>query len=406
VGDLLAADSWVLPEYDGSSLVAVMPAVARSLGVGTMPQQPFSPALAFPAAQRVLVVMCDGLGWLNLAERKAHARFLRSQLDQMQVLTSVFPATTAAAIPSFGTGAPPGQTGMVGYTVRNPANDALVNLVPWTQVSDPAVVATPVGNSQSPRFAIPPAEFQPEPRIFETLHQAGMKVTCVGGAKYAGSGLTQAAFGQPAYLVAEQPAARADAVVRLLRNRHGKQLVYLYWGELDKAGHRYGPDSTEWADALTDFDSEFARLLKQLPAGTLVVLTADHGQVTSDPTQQVDVAQNPELKVGVVLVAGEARAAHVYLHDAEDPALAAARWQNCLGDKAQVWTRSQAIEKGLFGPVRLPVRPWIGDLVVAAQGAATVVDSRTQTANSLTLPGVHGSATPTEMLIPLFVELI
>jgi hypothetical protein len=47
------------------------------------------------------------------------------------------------------------------------------------------------------------------------------------------------------------------------------------------------------------------------------------------------------------------------------------------------------------------VRPLIGDLVVAATGRATVVDSRTQTPASLQLVGVHGSLTPAELRVPL-----
>jgi len=45
----------------------------------------------------------------------------------------------------------------------------------------------------------------------------------------------------------------------------------------------------------------------------------------------------------------------------------------------------------------------IGDLVVAATGCNGVVDSRTQTPHSLLLRGMHGSLTPGEMLVPLFV---
>ena len=395
---------FVLPTYGSDSLLNVVP---RNI----------------PDAKRVVIVLCDGLGWHNLDLRKAHAPFLRRQMSAMTLLTTAFPSTTAAAIPSLGTGKSPGQTGFVGYTVRNPDDGALVNLIPWTQNLDPTIVATPVGNSQAPKFSIPPETFQRETQIFAKLQESGVLVTCVGGAKFAGSPLSTAAFGKTGYAIAEQPKDRIDAVVRQLKRTTQPQLVYLYWGDLDKIGHNLGPESPEWADALTDFDAEFARLAKEAPKGTLIILTADHGQVTADPEQQIDVATTPELAQGVALVAGEARAVHVYLNNSigvvsrqgaalpqptetnrptdSDNIKAAARWRNYLTDRAMVWTKAQAIDLGLFGPVREEVKPWIGDLVVAATGQTTIVDSRTQTTNSLTLKGVHGSLTPAEMQIPL-----
>jgi len=96
----------------------------------------------------------------------------------------------------------------------------------------------------------------------------------------------------------------------------------------------------------------------------------------------------------------------VYLNRSEPSELAAERWRNYLGGRAVVWTREQAIQLGLFGPVSPHVEPWIGDLVVAARGQVTIVDSRTQTANSLILKGVHGSLTRTEMEIPLLTMLL
>ena len=418
------------------SLLGVLPGVARALGLivpdgvtvpdgatvhdGAMvPDEVTAPdveAPKFPNAQRALIVLCDVLGWHNLDSRKAHAPYLRRQMPQMQKLTTTFPSTTAAAIPSFGTGKAPGQTGFVGYTVRNPDDGALVNLVPWTHNLDPTIVATPVGNSQAPKFSIPPTRYQPSKTVFQLLIEAGVPVTNVGSAKFAGSGLSTAAFGKTGYAVAETPKDRIDAVLRQLRKFADKQLVYLYWGDLDKIGHQFGPDSNEWADALTDFDAAFQRLVTEAPRGTLIVLTADHGQITPDPAQQIDVATTPALAEGVALVAGEARAVHVYLTTApgfrlraidrataQPPEIeaAAARWRNYLGDKAQMWTRAEALQAKIFGPVRPEVEPWIGDLVVAPTGVVTIVDSRTQTANSLTLKGVHGSLTPTEMEIPL-----
>lgn len=375
----------VAPRYDGAGLGAVLPAVADALGVavtaGARTGARARAALGLPTAQRACVVLVDGLGHGNLTERAGHAPFLRSLLAEGQVLTAGFPSTTAASMALFGTGTGPGRTGMVGYTARNPSTGALANLVSWDGVGDAR-------------------DWQREPTIFEQVAAAGIPVTSVGPAKFAGSGLTEAALRGGGYHRAERLADRVDATVYELM---GPALVYLYWGEVDKVGHHHGWGSWQWGEELGTLDRELARLERALPPNTLLVVTADHGMVDVDRSQRWDVAGTPELSDGVDLVAGEPRALHVHTETGTrgGAEAVAARWRTALGGAAVVVTRDEAIGAGWFGPVAEHVRPVIGDVVVATTGRATVVDSRTQTAASMELVGVHGSFTPEEMYVPL-----
>jgi len=368
----------VLPGRGRHCVGSVLPAVAGALGV---PLDGETAGPAIPAASRVCVVLVDGLGWTNLSERAGHAPFLRRALAGSEPLTSTFPSTTATAMGTFGVGLPPGSTGMLGYTVRDPGTGTLGNLVSWT--------------------GLPPAEqWQPEPTIFQRLVAAGSAVTSVGPARFAGSGLTQAALRGAAYVAAESLPARVDAAVAALRQ---PGLAYLYWGDVDKAGHHHGWGSWQWGDALAELDFELGRLARSLPRGTVVVITADHGMVDVDLAARWDVAHHATLGRDVALVAGEPRALHLHLHDQADPVAVRDRWAQVLEQHAVVLTRDDAIAAGLLGDVVERVRPVIGDVVVAMRGRATVVDSRTQTPASLELVGVHGSLTPSEMLIPCLV---
>jgi len=369
----------VLPGRGRHCVGSVLPAVAAALGVPLDDDEGAGPSI--PAASRVCVVLVDGLGYANLSERAGHAPFLRRALAGSEPLTSTFPSTTATAMGTFGVGLPPGSTGMLGYTVRDPDTGTLGNLVSWT--------------------GLPPAErWQPEPTIFQRLVAAGTTVTSVGPARFAGSGLTQAALRGAGYVAAESLSARVDGCVAALRQ---PGLAYLYWGDVDKAGHHHGWGSWQWGDALADLDFELGRLARSLPRGTVVVITADHGMVDVDLRARWDVAHHATLGRDVALVAGEPRALHLHLEDRADPAAVRDRWAQVLEHHAVVLTRDDAIAAGLLGTVVERVRPVIGDVVVAMRGRATVVDSRTQTPASLELVGVHGSLTPSEMLIPCLV---
>ena len=377
--------TFVAPAYGGSGLDAVLPGVLGALGASG--GDPAATArLGLPAATRACVVLVDGLGWENLRERAGHASFLRPRLNDpatARPLTTTYPSTTAAAIGTFGTGAAPGRTAMLGYTVRDPASERLVGLVSWDGAPDPR-------------------SWQREAPLLEVAASGGLPVTSVGPARFAGSGMTVAALRGGAYVPAERLGDRVSVAARALR---APGLVYLYWGDVDKVGHHEGWRSAAWGHAVEELDAELSLLARSLPAGTLLVVTADHGMVDVDPARRWDVATDPVLREDVALVGGEPRASHLYLEPGADPYAVAARWSAHLGDAALVGVREDVVAAGLFGPVAPHVLPVIGDVVVAATGRASVVDSRTQTPASLTLVGVHGSLTPAEMQIPLVALL-
>lgn len=414
----------IAPSYGLTSLAAVLPAAAGALGYELTTATGIDARTAaeelaggFGEVTRCVVVVVDGLGTHNLADRGGHAPTMRGLLPGSRTLTSSFPSTTAAALSTLGTGTGPGRTGMLGYTQRNPATGGLATLVSWQEESDPYRR----GPRMSQPLPIVPRDLQREPTVLETLVAHGAGVSAPGPKKYNNSGMTSAALRGPEYVVTGNRFGDAvDATATALRVRDGAEhrLVYLYQGAVDKAGHKHGWTSPQWGEALEDTDRELRRLLRSVPRGTLVLVTADHGQVATTPDRQHDVAADPVLSDGVALLGGEPRALHVYTTDGADPADVATRWADRLGGDAVVRLRDDAVRQGWFGPAAGPgsevpdhVRAAMGDVVVATtggeggSGAATVVDSRLHSPEARAMPGVHGSLTPYEMRIPLLVAV-
>lgn len=380
---------FLTPRYDTESLSAVLPAAAACLGVdltvtGGLNSVRAHHDLGLPVTNRVCVILVDGLGSRLLAERVGHAPTMRKLLPAATELTVGFPSTTAASLGSFGTGTAPGCTGMLGYTIRNASTGQIGNMVSWTGLDDPF-------------------EVQREPTIFTQVADAGREVTSVGPKRFAESGMTRAALRGARYVGVESLEDRVDAAAYELT---APGLVYLYWGDIDKVGHHNGWGSHQWGDALSEFDAQLGRLLRSLPRNTLVLLTADHGMVDVDPGLRWDIASEPELRSGIKLVAGEPRATHLYVEDGIDVADVVTRWRTRLESHAVVLPKEEAIARGWFGPVASHVGASIPDIVVAASGRATIVDSASQTPASIGLKGVHGSLTPNEMLVPLLVEQV
>jgi len=326
-------------------------------------------------ADQLLLILVDGLGYELIQEYAGHTPTLRRMRDDIRSIHTVVPSTTAAAITAFGTGERPGTTNMVGFSVAY--GGGVMNLL--------AMEGGPA-----------PPEWQPVPTYFERLAAAGVASAVISPARFAGSGLTGAALRGARHVPAETLDDRVSAALRELRA--GTPVVYLYWSEIDHAGHGSGVGSDSWIGALEEFDAGLARLLRSLPAGVRTVMTADHGMINVDASQIVDVASTPALRDGVRVVAGETRAVHVHTDEGRADEVEM-RWRDVLGESAWIISReeiSALIGEGDGASI-------IGDFLVLARGRCGVVDSRTQSASAIAMPGVHGSLTSTEMRIPVVV---
>jgi len=372
----------IVPRYDETCLGAVLPGAARVLGVDTG-----HPAARLPDAQRVCVVIIDGLGRQLLEEEARCAPFLSSLLPDGRTLTAGCPSTTATSMGSFGTGLSPGRHGLVGYEVMDPDRGVLLNQLRWDPATDPV-------------------RWQPHQTVFQTLTGAGIPVSQIGNPEFFGSGLTTAALRGSEFVGTKRLHDRVDLALDILREAK-PGLVYLYWGDVDCAGHVNGWRSREWRRALRRTDRELSRLAGSLGTGTLLLITADHGMVDVPHADRLDLAERPELDAGIAVLGGEARFAQAYCRpDAvgADVAALTGALSAAIGDRAWVRTRDEAIAEGWFGPVQDRVRGRIGDVVIAARGTFALVDSRTARPQLLALIGQHGSLTAAEQLVPLLIH--
>ena len=368
----------MLPAYGSHALCDLLPAVARALGAAWDEPERDRSDLLLPSAASYVVLLVDGLG-ARLLERYAHAAPYLSSLPALPGTCGV-PSTTATSLASLGTGLPPGRHGLVGFCIRVPGSDLLLNHLLWDQHVDPV-------------------EWQPHPTGFGRLAAQGVAVTQVTKREFRGSGLTEAAARGAEFVGADRVGERIARV--LTAARRTPSLTYLYDGDLDWTGHRYGVASTAWLQQLAIVDAMAEQLRDVLPASTTLVVVADHGMVDSPLEARLDVDERLELRDGVALVGGEARFRHLYCRPGA-VAEVVATWRAVLGAGATVLTREEAAARGWFGPVDVGVRPRIGDVVVACHGNRAVLASHTFPLET-SLVGLHGSLTADEMLIPILV---
>lgn len=364
----------LLPRYAESTLAELLPSVLAALGVATEPNP-----LGLDPVRRACVLLIDGLGRGQLRANAGCAPYL-SSLPERTRLTSCAPSTTPTSLTSLGTGLPPGVHGILGFKLRIPGEQRLLNHLHWSDRVDPV-------------------RWQPEPTAFGRATAAGIAAFSVGPASFRDSGLTIAATRGASYIDAETGPERVDAAGAAL-GRVDRGFAYVYWGKVDQVGHVHGVDSEEWRAAVREADGFAARLADRLPGGCPLWVTADHGMVDVPEQAKIDAETAPQMADGMLLLGGEPRFRHVYTRTGA-AADVLARWRAALDGHAWVVSRQDAVEAGWFGPrVRPEVLPRIGDVLAVPYDRSAIV-ARVGEPQGTALVGYHGSLTRAETEVPL-----
>jgi hypothetical protein len=369
----------IVPAYQSTTLGELMPSIGAHLAVPGYSEDSFR----LPQSSRYVVVLIDGLGWNLLRRAVVAAPFFRSLLGGALPITSAVPSTTVTSLGSLGTGQPPGQHGLVGYTSRVPSTGEILNGLTWESDLVPTI-------------------YQSKPTFFERASESDVFVTSVALARFQGTGLTEAALRGAAFVPFSDESAE-DLRIALIVDaalRGDRAVVYAYERELDHYGHVHGCNSVDWLQQLGRIDAMCARLRAALPSQVTLIITGDHGMVDIPSDQRIVAEDDPALMAGVSALAGEARFRQLYV-DQELPSRVADRWRARLGELAWVRTRDEAIDEGWFATIDDQLRERWGHVLVALRGDWAVMTSAFP--REYTLIGMHGSLTPAEMLVPLLV---
>jgi hypothetical protein len=304
---------------------------------------------------RELLFLIDGFGFDTLT-KYADVMPTMSRMINFGKIQTAFPSTTATSLATLTTGELPGVHGMLGYTVQVPRSGGrLLNALKWDERVDPE-------------------NWQPVETLFQKASNVGISVTHVAAKRYENTGFTRAVFRGAQYKGAN---VVADLVSETKLALHKTpSFVYLYVNDLDAAGHSDGVGSDKWIAALSAIDQMVSQLMKEVPKGTRIWVTSDHGMINVE--EMIVIGQDNPLLSGVSVVAGEPRARHIYLTEDSVQARvdAAGVWQQYLQDKAVVLTREEAISSNLFGAALSPDSiDRMGEIIAIARGGVILVDA-------------------------------
>ncbi|NBC47049.1 MAG: phosphodiesterase [Gammaproteobacteria bacterium] len=382
------------PDYQGGSIVNLMASLLTARGRrGQFGRMPYPEARLLPAAElgrarHIVLLVIDGLGdaWL---QRQSPTGPLASH--RLGALSSVFPPTTATAITTYLTGDAPQQHGMTGWYMWLQELGSILAVLPGTPRH---------GGSGYQDAGIDPAQLFGHQPLSERLETESVVIS---PKQIARSPYNLAHLGQATLHVYKNLAGMFRQIATAVKRARSPSFIYAYWPELDAVGHQRGIESPQALTHLEQIEAQLSTLLERLAGtDTLLLVSADHGQLDSQPDALIELSKLPELVDCLrIPLCGEPRAAYCYL----GPNQAHRFEQLCikhLEPHFSLHPSAELVEAGLFGLGKAHPRlhERIGDYTLIARDNA-VIHQQLAHQKAFEQIGVHGGLSPAELMVPL-----
>jgi hypothetical protein len=394
------------PFYDGYSIANLPAGICAWLGCPLPSARPLAAEFsgAFSASySHVIFILVDGLGWDSLQSLRENDRTpaweALLQSGQLLPLTSVAPSTTSAALTTLWTARQPAEHGIIGYEMFLKEFGLIANIILQS-------VSSFIGESGSlARAGFDPFTFLPVPTLGGHFLSNGIRAFALQPEPINGSGLSQMLLKD----VQTQSYRSLDELWALVGDiqtsyQHSKTYTYIYWGELDTLSHQVGPGDRQVREKWDDFARGLEAFVRgrQGRAGrdTLLLLSADHGQIPTEIQEDYDLRNHPDLVSHLVMLpSGEGRLPFLFVKPGHVDTVAASlarKW----GDQFQMAPAEKVLASGLLGsrPPCAETVERLGQQVVFPRGNAYWwwVNKENR------LHGRHGGLSREEMLVPFF----
>ena len=324
-------------------------------------------ACSYPDYSVALIIL-DGLGLELFNSVLGSSSFLQRHFKE--TVSSVFPATTAAALTSIATGLSPGEHGILGWTLYD--GNILFNPLPWMNEE----TRSPLKDEVDPRevFKFPSMMGSCQAKVRTSLSAYSdshfTRATCRGMNRM--------------HCSSEDLGEALTKLGRIWKKNPAGSFTYIYCRQPDGLEHQHGPDSPEVAKLVHKVDRQLGDFW-ELSGNRKrkIFITADHGQILGE-----DIF--PEIKSCVMSV--EARSPAFFVK----PGFSRDEAETELRDRLPGWavlTADEVEELGLLGStLSAQAREQLGDFFCLTISREIIGPSMQK--------GVHGGMTPMEMRVP------
>lgn len=356
--------------------------------------------------RRVICVLIDGLSllrlrqWIKTDQLPVWTEWLEEGI--LLPLTSIVPSTTSSALTSLWTGRSPAEHGVVGYEMWLKEYGIVINTV----IHAPMSYKNDYGSLVKAGFRAD--EFIPFPKLGTHLSQNGVNSHAFQHFSISRSELSKMLLKDTQMHTFNTATDLWINLLQLIESKPNERMYnWVYWGEIDFFSHHYGPNDKRVFAELLNFTYTFQQsfllpMKRKQKNDTLVILTADHGEIVTNKNPQFELRHHPSLIQRLhIMPTGEHRLAYLYVRPGQAENVKA-YIKNTWGENFTIINSRHAVKAGLLGPgIHHPLlSDRTGEFMVVANNDSYLWWAESE--NSMV--GRHGGMSPDEMLVP-FIAL-
>ena len=384
-----SSEGTVLPDYEKGSIVNLMSSIASGLGS----ESPYESLEMIDQRQlerteNVILLILDGIGHEYLRE-KGKDTLLYKEMEGK--VTSVFPSSTASAVPTFFTGLAPQQHAITGWYTFLKELGVVTTILPFK----PRFGDRPLDESDVDISSILSSR-----SLMEDIDRKMIDITP--------EKLKDSAFNSFFNREAERRGYSSlkdlfSLLKRSIVSEDDKTYIKAYWNGFDSAAHDDGYKSVSASKAFLDVDLGLRALVEKIKdTDATLIITSDHGFIDSERERSIRLEDHPELQDCLTLpLCGDHRSVFCYVRPSKADKFEA-YWEENLKDFCFMFKSEELIENDYFGLFEpdpdLPHR--IGDYTLIMKDNYILHDTLANEEENF-IVGNHGGISDKEMYVPV-----
>ena len=375
----------ITPIYNGLSITNIGSFILDNFEVThNYTRVSFPIDVEIPKKKKVIFLLIDALGYnlLNYARNNSELKAFNELMNNglYTVITSTFPSTTATALPSIYTASSPGMNGALGYRFYAREFGNLVN-----------PLFSKLGVNKNCPVKYEETWFIPIKTIFEILNDNYIPNYSIVRSDYLSSTFDKSVYRGTKEIGYLTLSDLYNKIIELLKIE--TVFINVYWWSIDALSHHYSPYTSIVLSEVKFIDYFLSMLIDSIDNDTLLIISADHGQIDTTNKKTIHLREFEESK-NIILPVSDVRAPYIYTNGKLQKEFFE-RFENIVALE-----KTEAINLGLFGDsVHFEER--IGDYVIIIKDDSSLDFISEE--SELNLLGKHGNLTEDEMLVPLIL---
>lgn len=381
----------VLPNYKDSSIVNLMSSIGNVYNYKSdYGELKILKSNELKKYKNIALVVIDGLGY-DFIKKYGKGTFLDNNIRDK--ITSVFPSATSCAITALSSGDSTQQHALTGWFTYFKEAGIL---------SIPLPFATRQGWMPLNKCGIDIVDLI-QLKSFNSKLKNVEKVT-ITKKDFANSEFTKLSLSPSKIISYNTMNQFFNELKKNIKVENKKKYIFAYWPEFDMIEHQYGPDSKQAKKHYEELNKKFETLKKSLNNDTLLIITADHGQIQSPKNRMIDINKHKDLVDCLSMpLSGDGRVKYCYLKVSKEKQFLKYLKKN-LKEVCEVHKSTDLIKKGYFGlgEENPNLQDRIGDYTLIMKDNYLLEDSLLNKKTTFE-KGNHGALSSEEMYVPIIL---